>query len=132
MNKSKRFISKIEISSTNLINILTYNLFHRACDGPEAKFNDVNSTLFFGYQENNFCVKPTLNQNITNCTWLSPNIINDYENCQSQDNRIIYDDFEFETTIATEFDLVCDQQYKVWIILLLLFRIQSFTSFPLR
>ena len=77
-------------------------------------------------------MKPTLNQNITNCTWLNPNIINDYENCQSQDNRIIYDDFEFETTIATEFDLVCDQQYKVWIILLLLFRAQSFISFALR
>ena len=39
-------------------------------------------------------------------------MIDDYEVCQSQEH-IIYDDFEFETTIATEFDLVCDQQYKV-------------------
>ena len=107
------------------------------CDGPEAQFGDVNATLFFGsggYYDNNFedpnyCLKPKLliNDNLTtagiistgstsmnNCSViLESSLISHFEVCQSQE-RIIYDDFEFETTIATEFDLVCDQQYKVW------------------
>ena len=37
----------------------------------------------------------------------------DYTPCQLDDDVIIYQDFEFESTIATEFNLICQQQYKV-------------------
>ena len=39
-------------------------------------------------------------------------MVGNYEECQSTD-RIIYEPFEFDRTIATDFHLVCDQQYKV-------------------
>ena len=95
----------------------------------------MNATLYFGsggnnnFEDLNYCLKPKLliNDNLTtagiistgstsmnNCSViLESSLISHFEVCQSQE-RIIYDDFEFETTIATEFDLVCDQQYKVW------------------
>ena len=49
-----------------------------------------------------------------NCSNLSPRSVNGYQVCEATDEqRILYDDFEFQSTIATEFNLVCDQQYKV-------------------
>ena len=37
----------------------------------------------------------------------------DYTPCQLDYDVIVYQDFEFESTIATEFNLICQQQYKV-------------------
>ena len=51
-----------------------------------------------------------------NCSNLSPRSVNGYQECEASSERILYDDFEFQSTIATEFNLVCDQQYKVIII----------------
>ena len=68
-----------------------------------ATFDDFNiSTLY----NDDKCSKPI----IDNCS--VPIQILGYETCTG-DQRVLYDDFEFDRTIATDFGLICDQQYKV-------------------
>lgn len=88
-----------------------------ACEGPMAAYGDINASVFFS-EPGAYCSKPVLEENngtylavAGNCSQFLTSI-ESYEACPSQE-RILYDDFEFEATIATEFDLVCDQQYKV-------------------
>ena len=63
-----------------------------------------------------FCTKPNVTFNLissdSNCSSYALEMVGNYEECQSTD-RIIYEPFEFDRTIATDFHLVCDQQYKV-------------------
>ena len=61
-----------------------------------------------------YCTKPLLkNGSITeNCTTLNDRLMQGHITCQ-KDDRFIYEAFEFESTIATEFNLVCDDKYKV-------------------
>ena len=50
-----------------------------------------------------------------NCSFLSLDVITDTEHCDvtDPDQKILYEPYEFLTTIVTEFNLVCDQQYKI-------------------
>ena len=66
-----------------------------------------------------FCTKPNvtfspilISSESNNCSLYALERQGNYEECQSTD-RIIYEPFEFDRTIATDFHLVCDQQYKV-------------------
>ncbi len=89
-------------------------------------YNDVNESLFFEAEmlvtSMDYCTKPLLNDSYDldlyfdfegqNCSALDEDIVQDYQACRSTDG-IIYGKFDFDTTIVTEFDLVCEEQYKV-------------------
>ena len=83
-----------------------------------ARFSDVNTSSFFRVKDPSlpldFCTQPNVTwtelSHLSNCSDAHFNGM--YQECQSSD-RIIYEPFEFDTTIATDFHLVCDQQYKV-------------------
>ena len=84
-----------------------------------ARFSDVNTSSFFRVKDPSvpldFCTQPNVTgtelSHLSNCSDAHFNN-GMYRECQSSD-RIIYEPFEFDTTIATDFHLVCDQQYKV-------------------
>ena len=66
------------------------------------------------------CVKPTIISSnatnfISNCTLLNSNLITGTNFCDvsDPDQKILYQPYEFSTTIVTEFSLVCDEQYKI-------------------
>jgi hypothetical protein len=92
------------------------------CDGPGANYSDIREDLFFQAGDDlvssqDYCTKPDLivdsSDYWNNCSSLPSWAYNgSYDTCLSSDS-IIYEPYEFSTTIATDFDLVCDQQYKV-------------------
>lgn len=73
----------------------------------------MNASLFF-QSSNSFCTKPSIPPTLTmtNCSKLTCHDFADYEACHSSE-RIIYEEFDFESTVVTDYNLVCDDQYKV-------------------
>ena len=70
-----------------------------------------------------YCSKPVLNGSLIadydetwpeeqNCSLIQEDFIDGYETCKSTE-RILYGKFDFDSTIVTEFHLVCNEQYKV-------------------
>ena len=76
-----------------------------------ATYDDFNASTFFAPDTpaEDYCLKPANFTSYPNCSDFQ-----DYETCYGGGlEKILYDEFEFDSTIATEFDLVCDQEYKV-------------------
>ena len=88
------------------------------------KVNGENLSEPTNLNNNNIkCYKPILilsnqtqtPQPISNCSLLTSDLISGTEICEVTDpaKQIIYEPYEYKTTIVTEFNLVCDQQYKI-------------------
>lgn len=85
------------------------------CDGSGASFSDFNSSIFpIEDSEPDYCSYYPVSNFTTNGTCYDDNF--DYDGtpveCKSGD-VFYYDDYEMDSTFVMEFDLVCDESFKV-------------------
>ena len=72
----------------------------------------LDSTLNFYFV---FFFRPLLSNSsrnriyLTNCSQITPAKVKKIVDCTSQQDDFLYSNFEFDHTIVTDFDLVCDQ-----------------------
>lgn len=103
------------------------------CDGgtnPEFKFyieqfipESSNQSIFVheANGEINYCkTYPLLpssrnNNELGKCTLSNFNLSSDPVECDAKISKVIYDEFPMDTTIVTDFNLFCNEEYKVHI-----------------
>lgn len=86
------------------------------CDSASSQFQDIGLDAYFKdplYP--NFCQRPILNHSLFvngSRYWCENLPVVGYEKCGAQD-QIIYGQFEYQSTLVTDLNLVCKDQFKV-------------------
>ena len=88
------------------------------CDGSKAKVTDFDTSMELFNATVGSCARPVLsnssNKNkiyLYNCSTIRPEMVNDVVECRSSQDSFLYAPFEFDSTVVTDFNLVCDQVY---------------------
>ena len=80
---------------------------------------DLDNATYYDPRFNESMIHPKINGEYNYCQYINPD-----ENCTlfqdadettecSKDSTYLYDYFEYNSTIVTDLDLVCDEEYKV-------------------
>ena len=68
-------------------------------------------------QNLNSCKRRPLNSSIVHergkCTVNDFDLVGDPVSCDAQEMNVVFDDFPMKSTIVTEFNLFCNEEYKV-------------------